>query len=237
MAPHIFSKVSAQSVSASADPAATSDAQTTQKLKDRIDKIIEQRREQVKGVVDDLSQTKRGFVGQVLRVTQTALTLKNDKEQVILNITPAIFLTKDGKKATIDDVAVGDWGIAIGYKTQDFTVKRIILSSHTLLPHTYETLIGTVQNVTRNTVTFLPRGTQTPVTFTINKNTPLQDETDKPLNSYKDITPDVQYLVIDYTDASSQKVVTLLRALVPAADQQSLQPPFATPSAQQNNGQ
>lgn len=207
------SAVLAQTSSTSASP--TSE-QTNTNLKERIDKVIEQRKDQVKGVIDKIGQKKRGFIAEVERVTQNTVTVKNQKGTQILIITPDIVIVKENKKATLDDIAVGDWVMAMGYMNQeDFTLKRLVVSSQSLMPPIFDTTVGALQSFTRTQAVLLPRHAEKPVTFLFAPTTRYQDFQGK-TTTQSSLKTDNQYLVISSSN-KDQQTATLFRSLAPAA--------------------
>jgi hypothetical protein len=196
---------------------AASDEATTQKLKERIDRVIEERREQIQGAVDNLSLKKRGFIGEVQRVTEKTITIKNKKGSHILTIEPNVVLMRESKKISIDDVAIGDWAIAMGYVNEnEFDLRRVVVSSTPLRPRSYDTIIGSLESTTKTQVTVLPRQGNQPVTFTINKNTKFEDNQGKEIAREKAQT-ETQHLLIGYSE-KDQKIATIVRSLVPVSE-------------------
>lgn len=195
-------------------PQPPSETETTQKLKERIDRVIEQRREQVQGVMDQIGLKKRGFIGEVLRVTEKTITIKNRKGTQTLTIGLDVSLQKDNKRASIDDIAVGDWLIVMGYvDKEEFILKKIIISSTSLHPYTYITSLGILGSLTKTQLTFTPRTSQEKQTYTLLKNIAFQDEGGENIDR-KFIKPGTEYLLIGYDDKDDKKVM-LLRSLVP----------------------
>jgi hypothetical protein len=205
---------SAKPVKASPSPsvAPPSDAQTTQNLKDRIDSVLKNRADQVKGVLDEMTLKKRGFIGEVERVIEKTVTVKNNKGTEVLSVAPSVVILRDNKKASIDDIAVGDWVIAMGYMTNgDFTLKRLVVSSTTLMPKSYDSVIGTAQTITKTQITLSPRTSAEAITYQINKTTHYENAEGTTLKA-TDIKKDSQYLIISYTD-KNQKIATFVKSL------------------------
>jgi hypothetical protein len=189
-----------------------SDEETTENLKERIDSVLKSRTNQVKGVIDEMTLQKRGFIGEVDRVIEKTVTVKNLKGTEILTIDPTVVILRDNKKATIDDIAVGDWVIAIGYtNNQTFTLRRLLVSTTTLMPKTYETVIGTAKTVTKTQLTLTPRTDADPLVYQLNKDTHYEDDQAKTLKQ-TDIKSDSQYLVISYTNLE-KKIATFIKSL------------------------
>ncbi len=184
-------------------------ADTTQKLKERIDNVLKNRTDQVKGVIDEITLRKRAVVGEVERVIENRITVKNTRGTQVFAVTPEVIVLKDGRKASIDDAAVGDWITLLGYtEKQDFILKRVMISSTPLSPQFSDTFIGTLQTISKTQATFLPRNEQTPVTYIMNKSTQYEDSQGNPL-SLNDIKTDNEYLLIAQTIKSNKTAVVL----------------------------
>jgi hypothetical protein len=196
-------------------PSASSDIDTTQRLKDRIDKVIEKRRDQVKGIIDQMSSEKRAFVAQVQRVTEKTVSLKTLKgEQEILTIDETVALVKDNKKITINDIAVDDWAIVMGYVNKDsFALKKIVVSSTSLLPRSYETVLGNVKTISTTQLVVTTKENQESKTYVLNKSTAYQDSNGN-TSDRKSLRTDDQVLIISYTDKNSQ-IAHTIRLLAP----------------------
>lgn len=193
-----------------------SDDQTTQSIKDRITKIMEKRGDQVKGIIDQVGVTKRGFIGEVERVTDKTITVKNTKGSEILTLENDVILIKENKRISIDDIAVGDWVIAMGYVDKgQFSLKKVVVSSASLMPPVYNTYLGSIQSIAKNQtqLEIMPRGATQAVTITLNKQTVFEDAQSQTIDR-RTLQTDLECLVISYTDNDTQvaKVVHLLVA-------------------------
>jgi hypothetical protein len=164
-------------VAASPTPAASADpVQTTQNLRERIEKIVEEKRDQIEGVLDELSGKKRGFIGEVQRVTAETITLKTNKGTQILSITDSLAITKAGKTIKVEEIAVGDWAIAIGTTVDDtFEPERLVISSTSLWPPKPVITLGAIEKYSKTSVTVTPRSGASPQTFVIKTTTEYQD--------------------------------------------------------------
>ena len=188
-------------------------ADTTKKLRERIERVVDEKRDQVQGTVDDLSNKRRGFVGEVQRVTEGAITVKNHKGTQILPIGEETTLVKAGKTIGIDTVAVGDWAIVIGVIEDDaFSARRIIVSSESLRPRTHAVALGSITNRTTKELTILSRNGET-LTFMVNTKTSYQDRDGEKAKADQFIK-DMQVLVVGY-EGTEGKVATTVRTIVP----------------------
>jgi hypothetical protein len=194
-------------------PAPTSDEATTQNLKDRIQKALEKHSDQVQGVMTEIGGNKKAIVGEVQRVTEKTVTIKNIKGSETLTIDPKVILVKDAIKISIDDIAVGDWAIALGYREKDsadFELHRLVISSTSLAPKKFDTTVGTVKTNTKTQIVVTPRGKQEDVTFTIAKATSYQDGEGNTIKR-EDIKTNTEYIIVSNPD--TPKTITIVHAI------------------------
>jgi hypothetical protein len=133
--------------------ASPEDEQATENLKDRIDRVLEQRQEKLQEL-EDSGVRRRIFVGDVQRIIDQTVTLRTRRGNQSFAITPDLGLVRDGKKATLDDIVVGDWIAVIGYLDKE-TVQpqRVFVYASPLRPTEYDTVIGTITDITRTQIT------------------------------------------------------------------------------------
>jgi hypothetical protein len=202
--------------STSPSPAATPETleETTQNLRERIEKIVNEKRDQIEGTLETLSRPKRAFVGQIERVTEESLTVKTTKGINILSIDKNILLVKKSKTIKISDIAVGDWAIVMGVVAEDdsFAPKRIIISSENLRPRPFTVAVGSITGLDTKNITIQPRSGESNFTVVINKSTSFQDLQAKPARQ-QDLSQDMQVLVIAYRDDSNQLIATVVKLL------------------------
>ncbi|MBT3250066.1 MAG: hypothetical protein HN846_02995 [Candidatus Pacebacteria bacterium] len=199
----------AQEATTSGSP---SPAETTQELKERIQRIVEEKSDQIKGVIDQISQQKRGFIGQVERVTEESLTITNTKGTEIIPFDENVSLLKSNQEISIDDVAVGDWLVVMGLIIDDaFTPKRILVSSVSIRPKNHLVAMGTIIDQSSKEITILSRQNEELV-FKTGTKTKYQDRSGE--TAFKnDFTEDIQVLIIGDEDDES-KNASIIRSLV-----------------------
>jgi len=189
--------------------ASVSPAQTTQNLKERIEKIVEEKRDQIEGILDELSGRKRGFIGEIQRVSSETITLKTNKGTQILSVTSDLTLTKAGNKISLDAVAVGDWAIAIGTMADDeFQPERLVISSTSLWPSKQIVTLGSIENLTKAEITITPRSGTEKKTFTLTKNTSYQDFNGDALKVTQ-LNDDQSVLVVGVTNDKGDEARTI----------------------------
>lgn len=220
----VFAQTSSTSASTTEEtgPSPTpSLTETTQRLKERIGKIVEEKRDQIEGALDDLASQRRGFIGEVQRVTSETLTLKTNKGTQILPLSPEIKITKANKPISVDGIAVGDWAVVIGTLEDDsLRPNQLVISSTTLRPKPQTVVLGTVTEITRTTATIQPRSGQSAVEFNLVRTTTYEDSEGNPLR-VADIKANTQVLAVGSsgTDGIDALVIRSLAAPTESDDQ------------------
>lgn len=213
----IFAQAPEASGSGSANEISESPELTTQNLKERIERVVQEKKEAIKGAIDRMGTQKRGFIGEVQRISEETLTVRTNKGIRIVALNdPNITILKDSKPIKLESIVVGDWVVAMGFSEEDgtFTPRRLLLSSETLRPQDYKVDIGTITEIGRNTITFTSRQDVNPQQLTIAKTTTLEDVEGEEI-ALTDITTDLQVLVIGYDDTANnnQRVIKVVRVL------------------------
>lgn len=191
---------------------ATSSPQTTQNLKARIERIVEEKKDQITGIINNLDSTKQGFIGQVTRISEETVTIKTNKATKILPITSNVELLKGTTKVKIADLAVDNWLVVMGIVEDDnFRPIRILVSSEDIRPRTYLTALGTITDSDRTTFTIIPRDNPEPVEVITNTKTVYEDLKGEEITR-ADIETDMQALLIAYDD-EGDKIASRIRIL------------------------
>lgn len=214
----VYAASPSPTASESAEPSPTPNlTETTQRLRERIEKIVDEKREQVAGALDELANQRRGFIGEVQRVSAETLTIKTNKSTQILPITPNVSITKAGKVIPIDDIAVGDWAIVIGRIVDDeFQLERLLISSTTLRPQPQAVALGTLSALTRTTATVQPRNGEPATQFNLVRTTQYQDVEGNEVR-LADVEEDMQVLAVG-VNTNQGLEARVIRVLVPLAD-------------------
>ncbi|HEX7017887.1 MAG TPA: DUF5666 domain-containing protein [Patescibacteria group bacterium] len=190
---------------------AASDSGTTESLKKRIEKLVEEKRDQIEGVLTELGAKKRAFIGEVTRVSEESLTVKTRKGTEIVS-TENVELRKSNREVAVKDIAVGDWVVVMGYIQDDtFQAKRILASATTLRPDPQLVEIGTITAFDRTSFTFRTRGTEEIITVSTSTTTEYQDIQGEEIDR-SDITEETQALIVG-TDDGGEKEATVIRVL------------------------
>lgn len=182
---------------------------TTEKLKARIEKIVEERRNQIMGAINEVGRTRKGFIGEVQRVSAETITIKTSKGPQILSLSDEVMLTKKGKTIAIESVTVGDWAMVIGVMDDDtFTPEIIDISSESLKPKTQKVMLGTLTEVKKTTLKVKHRTQNEEDELSISKQSEFVDSEGNELE-LKNLKTDMQVLIVAQQGANGLELSSL----------------------------
>lgn len=192
---------------------ATSSPQTTQNLKQRIERIVEEKKDQIKGIINNLDATKQGFIGQVTRISEETITIKTNKATKILPISNQVELLKGSTAIKLSDVAVDNWLVVMGVIEEDnFNPVRILVSADDIRPKTYTVFLGTISDSDRTSFTITPRDNpDSKIEVTTNNKTLFEDLKGEEIDR-ADIETETQALIIAFDD-EGEKIAKRIRLL------------------------
>lgn len=193
---------------------ATQSSSKDEEVKINLKKIIQEasKNPNVQKVLGELSQSKRGFIGQVNRVTEESLTLTNSKGTEIIAFDETVTLLKNNQEISIDEVAVDDWLVVMGLMIDDaFVPKRILVSSESIRPQNHLITMGTIVEQTSKEITVLSRKDEE-IKFAISSKTEYQDH-DGEVAVSNDFVDDFQVLIVANEDEDG-KNANVIRSLV-----------------------
>lgn len=189
---------------------------TTQKLKERIERIVDEKREQVKGVLSEITADRRGYIGEIQRISAEAITVKSSKGTTILPLSDDVSLTRKNLPITVEDIEVGQWALVIGSTEDDtFVPESIIVSTTSLRPEPRFVTLGSITTLSKTQLVLTPRGGTETETFILAKNTQYQDLDGAPIK-LDQISEELQAIVVA-VDKDSTKTATTVRLLTPAS--------------------
>jgi len=193
---------------------ASDSGKTTQELKKRIEKVVEEKKQEVNEVVAKLSTKKRGFVGRIARVTSETITLETHRGVLIVPLSENVSVTKNGKDASIDDIAVDEWAIALGVEENGtFEPRFVMVSSKSLLPPEPVVLLGTLESLNSKELVIISRSNNEEQSIIVTNNTLFEDSDGTEIDSdlfEKDLT----VLVTGFQDEDGITGTTI-RSLAP----------------------
>lgn len=191
---------------------------TTEALKDRIEKAVEEKK-----LNNDDGQanakTKRGFVGQVERVSSEAITFSTIRGNQIVPIGEQTQLILANRNIKIEDISIEDSAIIMGYQEKDaFSPLKIVFSQHDLKPKPVFVLIGSLVSIDANQLTVLCRKEGREHQILVNNQTKYEDITDETITKNQ-LFEDMQIIAagsteVDETSQEQTKTASIVKALV-----------------------
>lgn len=204
--------VSTAPIMAQEEISSDSAQETTKNLKTRIEKVVQEKREQIKGVIEKISQQPRGFVGEVQRISEESLTIRNSKGVQILPIDETVEILKKGEAIQLSEIEVENWVVVMGVDIQDtFTVKRILVSEDSLSLKEYFVILGIITKINSNSIVVSPRISQDSIDYDFNKSTIFQDLNGNEIDSQL-LEEESQILIVGYKTEDGN-IATKIRSL------------------------
>ncbi len=192
-----------------------SESSTTSNLKDRIEKIVEEKKDSIEATLAEISTQKKGYVGEVVRVTKETLTIENKTGTVIIPFDDQLKLIKKQKAITPDDIAVGDFVTVIGSLKDDTLMPERLIVVDKLMPKRQIVNLGTIKEVSAKTITVVARADQSEQNFNLDTKTKYFDLEGEKI-AQKLLTKDIQCLVVGYEDSDKKLIATTVKILTTA---------------------
>jgi len=197
-------------------------SETTRNLRERIERIVDEKRDQIKGVLTEIDSRRRSTIGEIQRVTEDTLSIRSQTGTEIIPISNTAYpltILKDGETIDFDEIAVGNWLLAFGVIEDDnFQPIRLLVSEDSLRPRTRSVTIGTITDIARTSIEIEPRNGEGAVSYTVSANTEYQDLSGETIG-LNDIDESMQAIVagivttVDEDDESSARTALKIRIL------------------------
>lgn len=189
---------------------------TTSSLKERIEKVVEEKESKNGSVAGEAKYNSRAIVGVVERVSESAITISNTSGSIIIPVTPEVELTKENKSFKISDIEIGNSVIALGLQAgETFTPVKVIIEEDRVLPRSQIVTIGAVKEVLKNSLTLESRLTASTITFSLDKNTQVMDAEDDEIPT-SDLFEDVQVVIAGYVNDENNNETSYTAQIVKA---------------------
>ncbi len=175
----------------------------TDSLKNRIEKVVEEKKVEVNlQTSTQVNNKKRGFISQIERVSEEAITLKNEKGTQVVPVNQSVSLLKNDQETSLEDLAVGNWVTVMGVQNDDdddFEALKIVVSEDKLSPQPQVVAIGAITKLAGNELTIQPRKNDSEVVFELSSDTRLQDIEGQNITR-ADLFEDMQCLIAGFKD-------------------------------------
>ncbi len=205
-------KLSAQTATGSG----SFDTAVIKKLGDKVKQAAEEKADLARETLLGLSQQKRGFIGQVERLTAESLTVVNQGETEVIPIDEDVTFLRNGQAIELADIAVEEWLVIMGIiENETFSPKRILVSSASLRPQKHFVELGTIVNQSNNQLELLSRQEEE-LNINLTKQTEFQDQDGQTVDESALIN-DLQVLVVGFEDDQG-RTAKIIRALAPLGE-------------------
>lgn len=189
---------------------------------ENIKKVIEKNitTEKVKEVIEQVARRKRGFVGQVTRVSEDMITLRVGAESTIVSVGAGTILTDGADEIDVEVIAVDDWVSVIGFIDEDDQLEpvRVSVLEENPYPTNIITHIGSISSIEDTTVTVLSRSDGTERTFEIDDDTLIEDSAGTVLELDELESLLTALVIAQESDDDEPASITRLRLLIEKAD-------------------
>jgi len=192
---------------------------TTQSLKERIEKVVEEKESKNGLVAGQSTYTTRGIIGTVERLSESAITIRSLKGSVIVPVGEEVKITKDGQEIEISDIAIENSAIALGLQIgETFIPIKIIIDDDNLMPRPQVVEIGAIEQVEANSLTLSSRTDRSSKLITLNQKTEIIDVDNEDIPAAS-LFEDVQVIIAGYSDETSSaenkpRIAQIVKALV-----------------------
>lgn len=172
----------------------------------------------VRGAIDNLLNRKVAMYGEVNRVTDETITITNRLGTRIVPMNDVLVVTRDEKPIQTSEIAVENWVTILGrIKDDNFSPVFMYFYTESLLPKPQYVDIGTITELTRNTITISPRSGEGEKTIKILTSTDFEDMDGIEI-TLSDLSEDITVLVSGNTTESDEVEALTVRSLAPVPE-------------------
>lgn len=203
---------------------APSGSDSTQKLKERIDKVLGNNLQEAEKITTN-GGSKRAIVGKITRFANNTFTLENNRGTQTITVDEDVDIVKESGKMKSGDISVGDWVAIMGYQNKDtFLPRRIAVSAKQLTSGKLEMKLVALESIKKpakgsknklSTLMLVPRIGGENIELLANDRLTILDSNDTKLE-LKDIETEMQFLLVKSTQGGSDVYTLKSLALIKA---------------------
>jgi len=190
---------------------------TTSSLKDRIEKVVEEKETQNGSVAGQIDYSTRAIIGTVDRVSESSITVQTLLGSVIIPITENVELTDGKKEIKVAQIEIDNSIIALGLQAgESFTPIKIIIYEKEIMPRPQVVTIGAVKETLSNSISVESRLEGLLLKFSINNNTNIIDSDNEEV-TVQNLFEDVQVVIAGYHEEDGDTIkntAQIVKALV-----------------------
>lgn len=197
------------------ETATTSSELVGEELTKRIQKVLIEKREQVKGALDSLLTEKKALIGEVIRITDDAISTQYKDRTTIIPLTKNVMLLKNDKEIPVSEITVGNWVTVLGNKDRTTVEPEyVIVSAQSLLPKKQWVVLGNITATTKTSLSVQPRSGEALMTIELPKTVSIESANGEPLAMAK-LTKDLAVLITATETTNGTIQAQTVRSLAP----------------------
>lgn len=194
------------------------DEQVRESMLERVRNVTS--REQVQGALYDLLSQKGGYMGEITRISEEAITLSTSTGSVIVPLQEGVSILEDDAIIAVDSIEVGSWATVLGNRVDEqIEPEFVVVSEETLQPPTQRIVVGSIFEISRTALTITARDGGSETTFTIDSDSVFEDQ-DGEAATWQDFDADYAVLVVAIEDPETEDefIVSTVRSMVNLSD-------------------
>lgn len=200
--------------------AQTNSAQTTpsaelrQVIRDRIEQTLQEKKQP--GAVEFI-----GTIGTITKINPaTFLLVDTVGRERTVEIGPATTLLSGDKAVALADITLNSSAVVMGLPVDDIVIEaRRVLISTQAINETREVFLGSIDKLSRTSLTFTTRSTQEIITVPLTRTTVLEDSLGNEI-TINDLDENQSIIVVTDAGTNNQRTTNRVRLLVPIENQE-----------------
>lgn len=178
------------------------DEQVRESMLERVRNVAA--REQVQGALVDLLSEKGGYIGEITRISEEAITVSTRNGSVIVPLSEDVTLLEDDEIIAVDSIEVGNWATVMGDRLEtQIEPEFVIISEESLQPRNQRIVVGSIFEISRTLLIVTARDGGSEMSFVIDTDSVFQDQ-DGSEASWQDFDADFAVLISAVEDAETQ---------------------------------
>lgn len=186
-------------------------------IKDNIKELV---KEAASKNINAVEGEKKAIIGEVLRITDDALTVRTNDGQQIFPLNGAV-ITKNDEIIDVGEIAVDNWVTILGTISDKTIVPNFIfVSTKSYRGEPQIVVTGTVTQISKTSVTISPRDGSESKTLTVGSTTAILDSDGKEAE-WSDFELEMSLLVVGFEKEDGLNRASTIKSLAPTKSEVS----------------
>lgn len=186
-------------------------------IKDNIKELV---KEAASKNINAVEGEKKAIIGEVLRITDDALTIRTNDGQQIFPLNGAV-ITKNDEIIDVGEIAVDNWVTILGTISDKTIVPNFIfVSTKSYRGEPQIVVTGTVTQISKTSVTISPRDGSESKTLTVGSTTTILDSDGKEAE-WSDFELEMSLLVVGFEKEDGLNRASTIKSLAPTKSEVS----------------